>query len=252
MLLWVTIANAVKAMRLNEVWTREQEEAAGIIRNNYREGKQPFECAESIDNYPSEFTWCDVDGVNYCSRSRNQHIPQYCGSCWAHGAISALEDRIKIAREGKGVEINLSVQHVLNCGIIAGSCHGGSGVGVYYWIHSLGDTGISYETSNPYLACSSESKDGICPYADWSCKPENIARTCSTFPPEGKCVPLKQYPNATINEYGVVNGPEAMMKELFSRGPIACGVDGEAIENYTSGIFVDKGNVISHIVSIVG
>merc|ERR1719440_2344075 len=108
------------------------------------------------DDYPAEFSWCNKDGVNFCTQSRNQHIPQYCGSCWAHGAVSALQDRIKIARGAKGIDIQLSVQHVLNCAN-AGSCYGGSDQGVYQWIHSLGSTGISYETSNPYLACSSDS-----------------------------------------------------------------------------------------------
>jgi len=47
---------------------------------------------------------------------RNQHIPIYCGSCWAHGAISSLEDRIKIARKAASPDIKLSIQMILNCG----------------------------------------------------------------------------------------------------------------------------------------
>ena len=88
---------------------------------------------------------------------------RYCGSCWSHGSVSALGDRIKIARKGKGIDINLSVQHMLNCGNV-GSCHGGSVDGPYQWIHKLSrsGTGISYETQQPYLACSSESNEGIC------------------------------------------------------------------------------------------
>lgn len=61
--------------------------------------------------------------MNYLTMSRNQHIPQYCGSCWAHGSVSALGDRIKIARNAQGIDVNLAVQHILNCGGV-GSCHG--------------------------------------------------------------------------------------------------------------------------------
>jgi cathepsin X len=80
-----------------------------------------------MNDMPANFTWQLVDGVSYTTKSLNQHIPQYCGSCWAHGALSALADRIKISRGAAGDEINLSIQWVLNCGgYIAGSCHGGS------------------------------------------------------------------------------------------------------------------------------
>ena len=63
--------------------------------------------------------------MNYCTESRKLHIPQFCGSCWALGSVSALADRIKIARGGTGIDINPSVQHFLDCGE-EGICHGGS------------------------------------------------------------------------------------------------------------------------------
>merc|ERR1719507_2207013 len=46
---------------------------------------------------PPSFHWGEVGGVNYLTQAKNQHIPQYCGSCWAQAATSSLSDRIKIA-----------------------------------------------------------------------------------------------------------------------------------------------------------
>jgi len=145
------------------------------------------------------------------------------------------------------------VEHMLNCGGI-GSCHGGSVDGPYQWIHSLSrsGTGISYETQQPYLACSSESEEGICKGQDWSCTAENVARTCSTFPPRGKCVGITKYPNATIKEYGSISGADAMAKEIHARGPIACGIDAAPILDYQGGIVSDAGESIDHVISVVG
>ena len=52
----------------------------------------------SVDDLPKSFNWGDVNGISFLTKSLNQHIPQYCGSCWAHSSLSSLADRIKIMR----------------------------------------------------------------------------------------------------------------------------------------------------------
>jgi cathepsin X len=240
--------------RLNEVWTKEQTEAAGLVhKGSYYYDPLPQDYIKTED-LPEAFNWADVNGTSYLTKSLNQHIPQYCGSCWAHGSVSALGDRIKIARKAQGVDINLSVQHILNCGNV-GSCHGGSVDGPYQWLHGISKrtgSGISYDTSNPYMACSSESTEGICKAVKWDCTDENVARTCSTFPPSGFCGPIKKYPNATISQYGSVEGADNMAKEIYARGPISCGIDASPILKYTGGIASMAGEMVDHVISIVG
>jgi len=232
----------------NEVWTEAQILKAGYVpKANFSDSHDKLLGAVQ---YPDDFTWCNKDGVNYCTISRNQHIPQYCGSCWAHGALSALADRVKIARGGKGIDINPSVQHILNCGD-AGSCHGGFAGGVYQWIKKHG--GVATETSQPYLACSSESQEGFCPHVDLSCTALNTARTCGSFDHEGgACTGLNHYPNITVADYGSIDGSDAMMKEIYARGPVACGINAMPLLNYEGGIATNMEGGVDHIISVVG
>jgi len=70
----------------------------------------------------------------------------------------------------------------------------------------------------------------------FSCKAENVCRTCSTFTSMGgACVEVDKYPNVTVEEFGSIVGADDMMKEIYARGPIACSVDAEPLHNYTGG-----------------
>ena len=74
--------------------------------------------------------------------------------------------------------------HSLSCGT-AGSCNGGSIDGPYQWIAQISKqtgSGISYENSQPYLACSSDSSEGFCSKIETTCKTINVARTCGSSP----------------------------------------------------------------------
>ncbi len=127
--------------------------------------------------------------------------------------------------------------------------------GPYQWLHDISQQGqgISYETAQPYLACTSDSSEGFCQHVDTSCKPINVARTCGSFSQEGgPCVGLNHYPNITISDFGSISGADAMMKEIFNRGPISCGIDAMPLLNYESGIIKDQGSGVDHVISVVG
>lgn len=219
----------------------------------------------AVEHIPENHDWDNVDGKSYLTKHLNQHIPHYCGSCWAHGAVSSLMDRIKIARKGEGHDINLSIQFVLNCGAgMAGSCHGGYHTGTYELIKEKGF--IPFETCQPYLACSEESQEGFCPQIDTTCSAVNTCRTCSGFSDQGgECVELDYFPNATVAEYGEVGGISDIFEdqaakvhkikaEIYSRGPVATTINASPLRDYQGGILDDEtaSTQSNHIVSITG
>ena len=112
--------------RINEVWTEDEERAHSVVVEDRLPGSQlPHEYMD-LDALPTELSWKNMNGTNYVTTNLNQHIPVYCGSCWAHGSMSALGDRVKIMTNGK-IDFVPAIQVILNCGSdTAGSCHGGS------------------------------------------------------------------------------------------------------------------------------
>ena len=102
---------------------------------------------EPVDDLPTNFDWSNVNGTNYLTNVRNQHIPQYCGSCWAHATTSALSDRIKIARNAAWPDINISPQVLISCEKTDDGCHGGWHLHAY---ESMANNEITDETCSIY------------------------------------------------------------------------------------------------------
>ncbi len=72
------------------------------------------------------------------SWTKNQHIPRYCGSCWAEATTSALADRFNIMTNlSYPFPIGLSAQAIINVEA-GGNCNGGDPAKVYEYAYTHG------------------------------------------------------------------------------------------------------------------
>ena len=201
-----------------------------------------------LSSLPTNFDWRNVDGVNYLTQDLNQHIAQYCGSCWLHGSISSLNDRLKIARRGQFPEITLARQVVLNCGNdVAGSCNGGTDIGVYVFAHQFGlPDGTCQLYSAEEHTCSAFRN---C----MNCDPPTLDA------PHGVCYPVQSYNRYFVREFARIKYPtiHEMKAEIFTRGPISCSIDASFLEHgkYSSGDIISADQPdwdVDHVISIAG
>ena len=208
----------------------------------------------SAGDLPPAFWWGNVSGTNFLTPTRQQHLPRYCGSCWAFATLTALSDRLKIARAAAWPEVVLSPQVVINCRG-GGSCNGGDPTGVYEYMST---EGLPDETCQPYIATNGVCSDlGICD----TCSP---GRDGQPFLP-GTCAPVANFTRYTLEEYGdvgdtlAVSNALAMKAEIYARGPIACGISVTAkFEAYTysaeSPVFSQKRLLAlpNHVIEVTG
>lgn len=196
---------------------------------------------------PANWDWRNVNNTNFLSWNKNQHIPVYCGSCWAQGSTSALADRFNILTGNKNpTPIALNAQVIVNCQA-GGSCNGGNPGGVYEYAH---ETGIPDSSCEQYVAHN----------LGHQCKAIDICKECKPpVCPVGKdcqencwAVDYKHY---YVSKYYSLSGKDKMKAEIYANGPISCGIMvTDKFENYTGGIYSEFRllPMINHEISVVG
>lgn len=242
--LYDTLMNLKRKMYIAEQVANNGPFKGSLVRS----GKKPVQVITSplpqdyvnTEDLPKSHWWGNVDGVNYMSWTVNQHIPSYCGSCWAQATVGSMSDRINIQNKNTP-RVFLSAQVLINCGV--GDCtRGGEVADAYAFAHKNGI---------PAYGCQNYTAKNA---ANPECSALQTCKNCPFFG-EGDCFAVKSYTNWKVSEFGKVNGADNMKKELYARGPIACGVaaDDDFYYGYTGGVYSSTSTEqIDHAITVVG
>jgi cathepsin X len=199
---------------------------------------------------PKEHDWRNVNGVNYLSWNKNQHIPEYCGSCWAQGTTSSIADRFNILLgDRSATPIALSAQVIVNCHA-GGDCSGGEPGSVYDFAFTQG---IPHSSCEQYDADNLHKKEG--------CQAIDYCKDC-TWPPcppgetcQDKCWAVDYKKHYVTHYYGVA-GVTQMKAELFKNGPISCGIQAtnKFEQEYKGGVYKEyiANPQLNHEIAVVG
>jgi cathepsin X len=200
----------------------------------------------AADNLPASWDWRNVNGTSYVGAARNQHIPVYCGSCWAQGTTFSVSSRISIARKAAFPVVNLNPQVMVNFAQ-CGTCQGGDPGCALQMMEQIG---LPDWTCQQYVAANGQyNAMGICE----TCSPTN-----TSFWP-GQCTAVSEFTNWQLSEYGTIDAFDvhAIKAEIMSRGPVAAGVEVvPSFENYNpaNGVYVNVNNnpMINHEIALAG
>jgi len=211
---------------------------------------------------PINFDWQKVkmkhgETKNFLTASWNQHIPQYCGSCWLHGALASVNDRFKVLAKTQTIDILLSRQTMLNCGEKKGygaGCDGGNPSDVFGYMM---DYGLPDDTCMIYKAKSSPT-----------CDPIDRCMNCWTYPNiSSTCFAVTNNPLYYVSGYNQIKASEsdnhltsntniqlAIMTEVYLRGPVVCSfaTSDEFDFHYHGGIWKLPNKEVDHDVEVVG
>lgn len=232
-----------------------------------------------------DWGWHDLKGTgefkNYLSTMKNQHLPQYCGSCWAMATTSMMTDRLNIKHDKLSLEMTVSPQMLVSCTfnkplpdypkVNQTGCDGGYHIQALKWLETnplYSQSCMSYRAKNvpdlctPELACH-RPLDGRNVTAKNSTINMFYTENAQPIGHQFDMTDLCNY-NQTQGCYSdkvanqMIKENENMIMAELKNGPVACGIYAYSVlDNFIgeTGVFPSPSKTlgeINHIVSIVG
>jgi len=190
----------------------------GFKRNPMWKQLAPFVKPKLKDAPPAHWDWRDK---NVVTSIKNQHLPVYCGSCWAFGTDAAIESAIAIAT---GKQLQLSEQQLVSCQPSYGTCEGGDFAFGFYK-----SQGANYEADFPYTATD---------------------ESCNTSAPQHEKLTTWSYVGSEFESPTT----DDLKAAIYKYGPIAVTVAAsDSFVAYKGGIYnACDSSEIDHIVSLIG
>jgi len=212
--------------------------ALGWIKENL---EQLPKSADLQGSSLSSWDWRNVNGKNWMTPVRNQ---SYCGSCWAFGSIAAMEAIYNIKNGNPDLDIDLSEQYLVSCGMkyCPIGLHGCCGGTIYHTLSFLYTYGTVEESSFSYQAVDAIGRN----FDD-----------CDGFIPSNDPVKCPSLDNSKykISSYYSLPNKDSIKNAILEYGPVVAAFDVyEDFYDYDEGIYKrDSNNYIGgHIVAIVG
>jgi C1A family cysteine protease/putative hemolysin len=194
---------------------------------------------------PSAFDWRDHNGSNWMTPVKDQGV---CGSCWAFGAVGALEAAINVDLGIPDVDLDLSEQYlVTDCAVDAGSCTGGWHSRAFFYIREFGipdESCLPYRDGGPDGCTYIPECGSICTYSDaGACSDYRCSDRCATW--SERLQRLEGYPSVGADKTEI-------KQALIEHGPLAVAVSTRGRFD-PDGIYrCDDNESRNHIVVMVG